>query len=480
MKPLTLVAGLLVALAGATAYGQQVATGDRYVSKEEHEKLKRELDAMKAQMRQMQELLTNGVPVLPATLQVGQDQEKEALKKDVTSLKGQIQELQTKTETHQTEMDETIEDLEKSLKAVKDQAQAASPGTTNFLITGYGFAGFEDRHGENSTFNAGFNPIFLWRLSDRIFFEGELEVELESEDGEGETHIELEYGQLTYILNDCMIIGAGRFLTPFGIFSERLHPAWINKLPDAPLAFGHDGLVPGSSLGVQVRGVIPMCHQKLVYAFYLSNGPRLNTGEDEPEEAGALHFDNFEDINNNKAFGGRVGWLFNPALEVGYSFKVAEVGPSGPEFNDIHAVIQGVDLSYVKVLDCICGTIDLRTEWVWSEVDDATYELDLGGPLPVPVTFDNKRNGGYVQLAYRPTKYEGCIKDFEPIFRFDTLNRPGDAPDPIEHFDEQRWTLGLNYWLGPSTVVKVAYQWDNRNEGEDDANAFLAQFAIGF
>ena len=49
-----------------------------------------------------------------------------------------------------------------------------------------------------------------------------------------------------------------------------------------------------------------------------------------------------------------------------------------------------------------------------------------------------------------------------------------------EQFDEQRWTLGLNYWLAPSSVVKVAYQFDNRNAGEKDRDAFLAQFAIGF
>ena len=46
---------------------------------------------MKAQMRQMQELLTKNGPVLPTTLTVGQDKEKEDLKKEVAALKGQIE-----------------------------------------------------------------------------------------------------------------------------------------------------------------------------------------------------------------------------------------------------------------------------------------------------------------------------------------------------------------------------------------------------
>src|SRR5262249_10185523 len=117
-----------------------------------------------------------------------------------------------------------------------------------------------------------------------------------------------------------------------------------------------------------------------------------------------------------------------------------------------------------------------RAEWVWSDIDKAVYDPtgDLGFG---PVRFESRRNGGYVQLAYRPTKCESCVKDFESVVRFDMLTAPSPAP---EQFDEQRWTLGLNYWLGPSTVVKVAYQFDNRNEGEKDRDAFLAQFAIGF
>jgi hypothetical protein len=471
MKHFAFATSLALLFSFSTSAFSQQAGGDRYVSKEEYEKLRHELDGLKVQMQAV--LSQRGGVPQPATASGVQDPEKENLKKDLATLTGEVQELKSQAESRQAEMDDTIDEFEQRIKAAKDQAQAASPGTTNFLVTGYAFANFTDREGENSSFKAQMEPIFLWRLSDRIFFEGEAEFALE----DSEEVFGLEYAQITYLLNDCVTIGAGKFLTPFGIFPERLHPAWINKLPDFPLALREDGgLVPFSQVGVQARGVIPLCDRKLNYALYLSNGPRLNTGEDEPGLAGSLDAHNFDDINNNKAFGFRLGYQMSPALEVGYSFLTARVGESGTELAKVDAQLYGVDLSYVREVACLCGNIDFRTEFIWSDVDNAAY--DLGGPAPV--TFDNKRDGAYMQLAYRPTKAEcDCIKNLESIVRFDYLNRH-NAPDPIEHFSEQRWTLGLNYWLGPSTVVKVAYELDNRDSGEKDQDAFLAQFAIGF
>ena len=86
----------------------------------------------------------------------------------------------------------------------------------------------------------------------RVLVEAELELEVE----DSETNMELEYGEITYLVNDYVTLGAGVFLSPFGVFRERLHPAWINKMPDAPLALGHDGINSQSELGVQARGAL--------------------------------------------------------------------------------------------------------------------------------------------------------------------------------------------------------------------------------
>jgi len=146
--------------------------------------------------------------------------------------------------------------LEQEVGSLKKIVDGLRGGSSKHLFSGYAFAGYEDRTGESGSFNAGFNPIFLWKPADRLFFEGELELEL----SDGETELSLEYAHLNYSLNDYVTLGAGKFLSPFGIFRERLHPAWINKLPDAPLAYGHDGIIPPTILGAQIRGGIPVGH----------------------------------------------------------------------------------------------------------------------------------------------------------------------------------------------------------------------------
>jgi len=68
------------------------------------------------------------------------------------------------------------------------------------------------------------------------------------------------------------------------------------------------------------------------------------------------------------------------------------------------------------------------------------------------------------------------IRNLEMIFRWDHLSR---APSGVGAPEEERWTLGLDYWLSPSTVVKAAYEWDNPR-GERNRNALLLQAAMGF
>jgi hypothetical protein len=428
---------------GGVALGEQ-PDSEKYVSRAEHEKLKQEFADFKKMMAQ--------------TLQANQAKQDKA------------------PGVSDQETQEYLQYIETELGVVKELAMASQTGSTRFLVAGFATAGYTDRGGTNSSFSAGFNPIFLWELNDRLLFEGELELELVSTEAGDETETSLDYAHASYLVNDYVTVGAGKFLTPFGIFSERLHPTWINKMPDAPLAFSHDGLAPMSSTGVYIRGGVPVGEtMKGNYAFYLSNGPKLKTGVAEPDEAGFLAFSNYQDSDNNKAIGGRVGFLPIPELEVGYSFQYAKVQPD--DFTEVDVALHAVDVSYVRDSESLGGVIDARFEWVWSDVDDATYDAD--GSLGFgPTRFNNSRDGGYAQIAYRPSRSGNkVIKKLEGVVRYDWLNNPNDAP---ESFDEQRYTFGLNYWLTPSTVLKTAYQMDNKDSGASDDDAFLVQAAIGF
>jgi hypothetical protein len=68
------------------------------------------------------------------------------------------------------------------------------------------------------------------------------------------------------------------------------------------------------------------------------------------------------------------------------------------------------------------------------------------------------------------------LSNLEAVVRYDVINQ---KKTPVG-FDEHRWTVGLNYWLTPSTVTKIAYEWDRQHGGGENGGAFMLQFALGF
>jgi hypothetical protein len=68
------------------------------------------------------------------------------------------------------------------------------------------------------------------------------------------------------------------------------------------------------------------------------------------------------------------------------------------------------------------------------------------------------------------------LRNLELILRWDHLSR---APSGLGAPQEERWTLGLDYWLWPNTTLKLAYEWDNPH-GQPNTNAFLFQAVMGF
>jgi len=350
-------------------------------------------------------------------------------------------------------------DLERRIADLEKTAGMTRPGSSNFLLTGFAYAEFEAIEGESSSFNASFAPIFLWKKGDNLLFESELEISL----NDSETEVELEYAQMLLVVNDNLTIGMGKFLSPSNYFAERIHPAWINKMATGPLPFGHGGLMANSQLGVQARGGFAIGSARASYALYVSNGPTIETDGD---HAGTLEFDNYSDVNGNKAVGGRIGLRPVEGLEFGYGFEVADASASDSGFGSINAFTQSVDVAYIRNVDFLKGRIDARAQFVW---------LDIDNPRMGDLDFTNKSDGGYTQVAYRPTEADHeILNDFEAIARYDLINQPMESAD--------RLSLGLNYWLNDSTVLKCSYEWKTEDEdGEtNDSTGVRVQVAIGF
>ena len=389
-----------------------------------------------------------------------------AMKKELASLK-KAKHAESNQENPKSQG--AAADTDKVVATPVAPLQESMLGTTKFHIGGFGTGTFEARNGSVSNFSATFNPIFLWELSPKLLFESRLEIE---PSGSG-TNLELEYAELTYLLNDYITLGLGEFLTPSNVFVERFEALWIDKLPDRALAV-YDGILPERSFGFQVRGGVPIGPTRANYAFYVSNGPNLNVFN--RGRAGTLEFNNFSDNNDDKAFGGRIGFLPIPGVEVGYGFETAKPGTQGTSFADVRSFLQSVDLNITRDSDLLKGRIDLHAQYAWSHVDQAVY--DPNGVFGFgPLSFTSESDGGYAQVAYRPTKLDGdFVRNLELVFRWDHLSR---APSGLGAPQEERWTLGLDYWLSPGTVVKAAYESDNPH-GEPNKNALFLQVATGF
>lgn len=369
---------------------------------------------------------------------------------------------------------EELEELKQRLEALENEKNSET-GLANWTISGYAHVGYQDAEDGKGSFTFGsFSPIFLFQLGDDILFEAELELELE----DGETEVKLEYAQIDWSFHDNATLVAGNFLSPFNIFQERLHPAWINKLPTMPLMYQHHGgFLPTTELGVQLRGGINFgSSSKVEYSLYLVNGPTLAI---EGHEAGSLEFgENFSDNNDNKAFGFRLNVLPIPHLDLGGSYMFAK----GDDLN-----MDGTDIFGLFVSAQFRG-LDLKVEWARMEQDLSDAVVNTLHPTDADELTEFKdefeevggspleKEGFYIQAAYR---LEGIpdipdiLSPIEVVIRYEETDLPG------KHDDQEAVTFGLNYWLRPNLVFKIAYE-SSEEEPKVKDDTFYLQAAYGF
>ncbi len=361
-----------------------------------------------------------------------------------------------------------IANLESQIEALREDVKSNNLDTLSKLhMAGYAnvdaIAG-SDRQEDGFT-AARFAPIFHFQFSDRVLFEGELEIETNAD---GETEIAAEYATIDLMLNDYMALVAGKFLSPIGQFRQNVHPSWINKLPTAPVGFGHGGAAPLSDLGVQLRGGIPLSgSMRANYALFTSNGPTLvvdgATGELELETGAAS-----SNADGNFVYGGRVGFLPVPALELGLSGALGKVGVAeGHAVSELAAgepdrdyTVLGADAVYN--LD----TLQLRGEFIQQTVGSEAGSTIADGEVTGELDF----TAWYAQAAYRlpDTKWEGVA-------------RIGDLDTPNDDANRSQWSVGVNYLFANNVIIKAAYTVDDYDDNAiDDDERFNVQLAYGF
>ncbi len=341
-------------------------------------------------------------------------------------------------------------------------------GGTKLVITGDGEAVFSADSGSINFGEINFKPIFLWKLSDKLFVEAEVEVET----GGGSPDIGLEYVNMCYMVCPYLIIHGGRFLPQFGMYRGRLGEAFINRFATNPVGFGDGGIGTRDEVGIGAQGSLPLGSAKMNYSVWVSDGPQLLTGVNDPAETGQFDYEAYTDNNKNKAIGGRIGFLpfSNSCMEIGFSDEnAAKTGDQYSAFQNVGVNMMAVDVNFFHSIAPLKSTFRIVGEWKSQNVDKATYPFGDS-----TATFENKSSTWYGAASLRPSSVDNkFLRNLEVAFRYSSFMRPKDAP--WGGSDLTQTAVALNYWLKWNCVFKIMYQ-----QQSEISDQFLAQLVYGF
>ena len=357
-------------------------------------------------------------------------------------------------------------------QVVEDSSLSTTPphspqteGQNNFAVFGNAeMIYFHDKNNSRFT-NVNFKPIFLWKISDKLFVEAEPEFET----GSGTLDIGLEYANMVYIVNPYLILHAGRFLPKFGAYRGRMGEGFINRFSTDPVGFGDGGIGAMNEVGVGAQGAFGAGDAKINYELYVSNGPQVLSDPAVPEGFGQFDYEAYTGNNNSQAVGGRIGILpfSNSSLEVAYSFQSkSKTGEKGTRYENVGVAMHAFDLNYWGHLKSLKSDVRVIAEWKHQKVDNATY-FDAAG---TPYNFDNSPTAYYVAGTIRPSHLINIFRNFEFAARYSEFKRP-----VVWGGDTRQLELSLDYWLKWNTVLKITYQ-----DKKDTDKAIYAQLVFGF
>jgi len=324
-------------------------------------------------------------------------------------------------------------------------------------LSGYAALDYQTQQNEKSPFvGAVFAPILHAKYANIFQFEGELEITKDNRVG---TNTIVEYAAGTFFINDYLGLQVGKFLSPVGQFVQNQHPSWINKLPDAPLGFGHDGAAPSSVLGLALRGgLAPIQNIRSNYTLFIANAPVYEKAPDGDIIINAEG--RFTPSHGRGIIGGRYGInLFN-SMEIGASLasgKITETINNGKlVFRDYKVV--DFDLMYN------INSFDIKAEYVKQTIGTNNQStLDL--------------NGGIWRAYYGQIAYQVDHLHIEPVIRYGEYRNP--------EINYSQLSLGCNYLFTSSIMAKLAYEFNHDKlnaspQSIGNSNTFLMQLAIGF
>ena len=250
------------------------------------------------------------------------------------------------------------------------------------------------------------SPVLLiplnkrWLLETRATFESDMVQEPGLSGFHGKVAKAVDYAQLDFVANPYLTVTVGRFLTPFGIFNERLYPVWIRNLQTDPLILPI-GIGPSNaSTGAMLRGGFKAHPQfDINYAVYFS---ALSTASP---------------ADSDRLAGGRAG-IFVPhvRLEIGGSFQHLLQQERSNSFG-FHAIWQPP-----------AWPLDIRAEYAHSQ----------------------RGSGYWVESAYRLSQlafFHNEMRRVQLVARMQRFIAGILASDSLPAVNTKKFEFGLNYYF---------------------------------
>lgn len=210
-----------------------------------------------------------------------------------------------------------------------------------------------------------------------------------------------------------------------------------------------------SDVGVGARGGFPVggTPRYVNYAAYMANGPIL---EIDGNEIDAIEAEGRTSNDDGKfVYGGRVGFLPIPMLEIGLSGATGKVAGEDESNATRDYDVYGADFAYKW------NSLGLRSEYIKQKVGS-----EASSAAPASANWE----AWYAQAAYRflPTRWESVL-------------RYSDYDSPHDSDDQKQWAVGINYLFSANAMAKFAYDFnDGKNGSAAGDDGFQVQFAYGF
>lgn len=344
----------------------------------------------------------------------------------------------------------------------------ASPGSNKFIVYGNAEMSYISNTDSKSFGSVNFKPIFLWRISPKLFVEAEMEIET----GDGYVKLGLEYANMCYAVNSYLTLHAGRFLPKFGAYRGRLAEGFMNRFASNPTGFGDGGIGASVETGVGALGSLPFGNLKVLYDLYIVNGPHLY---EDTLNAGQFDYEAYVSNNKTLAVGGRLAILpFDKSnLELGYSYQhKSGTGDLGSPNQNVSLDMQAVDLNYFESLKTIKSILRITGELRHQKVGDNAIYMKSDGVTPY--SFTNSPTSWYMSASIRPALLDNkFFRNLEFAYRYSSYKRPEGAPWGSSDLTSNEFAV--DYWLHWNSLVKIAYQ-----SKKEEPKTFYVSFVFGF